>query len=462
LPQAISFFKLRGSWAQAGKDILPWAISSDFRTYSYNGTYTTGSGASLPTYGFASTQIIDPNLKPQRTNEFEVGLNMQFLQNRIGIDVAAFSKVTSEQIASKSLAPESGASSIYMNIGSIRNQGLEISLTGTPVKTKNFSWNSILNFTKYQNKILSYATTNPYVALESQYFTDVRAYVGQAYGDIYSNNSFLPYQAFDANGNKVTDPNNGKHVIFNSGGSWRYEPARYAGAPYDNSARYIGNINPKFLWSWSNTFNYKNFFANFMLDGRVGGKMLSFTYKYGTGIGALTSSLNGRDKEHGGVTYTGPDANGVVGTWNDGVIPDGVFAQGQTTQVNNQTIQLGGMTFKDAVTKGYVNLIPAANYYYGAYGSWSRGIADLSTFDNTWVSVREVNIGYNLPKSIAQKAKMTSDRISLVGRNLFYLFNGMGAHVNPEGIFNNRASTAFDFGAGPSTRSMGVSLNANF
>lgn len=199
-----------------------------------------------------------------------------------------------------------------------------------------------------------------------------------------------------------------------------------------------------------------------MLDGRVGGKVLSFTYKYGTGIGALKSTMFGRDKAHGGVTYTGPDVNGISGTWDDGIIPNGVFAQGEQTSVNGTTVQLGGMTFKDAVAKGYVNPVPAAQYYYLAYGSWSRGIADLSTSDDSWVSLREVSIGYNMPRSITQKIKIQNLRLSLVGRNLLYIYNSMPAHVNPEGIFNNRASSAFDFGAGPSTRSMGVSLNANF
>ena len=463
LPWYVSFAKLRGSFANTGKDILPWTISSSFNTYSYIGSYTTTSGTVLNQYGFANNQIIDPNLKPQRTAEYEVGLDLRFLHDRINLDAAAFTKTTSEQIATKTLDNASGAGSYYTNIGTIRNRGLELSLNLVPVKSRDFSWSSTINYTKYVNKILSYSTTSPYVSLESQYFSEVRAYVGSAYGDIYSYNAFQPYQAYDASGNKMSDPGNGKHVIYNSGGYWRYQPVQYASAPYDNTAaRKLGNINPDFLWSWSNTFNYKNFFAGFMVDGRVGGKELSFTYKYGTGIGALTSSLFGRDASHGGLSYTGKDANGISGTWNDGMILDGVFAQGQTTTVNGSTVQLGGMTFKDAVSKGYVSPVPASQYYYQAYGSWSRGIADLSTFNDTWVSLREVSIGYNMPKALTQKAKIENLRLSLVGRNLFYIYNGMPAHVNPEGIFNNRASSAFDFGAGPTTRSLGVSLNANF
>jgi len=463
LPSYISYAKVRGSFANTGKDILPWVIGRDYRFYTSNGTYTTLSGTNLSPYAFATNQIIDPNLKPQRTAEYEVGVDLRFLHDRIGIDAAAFTKTTSQQIATKTLDNASGAGSYYTNIGTIRNRGLEIGLNLVPVKTRDFSWNSTINYTKYVNKIISYSTTSPYVQLESQYFTDVRAYVGAAYGDIYSNNAFTPYQAYDASGKPVADPSNGQPTIYNAGGTWRYMPVQYASAPYNNQqARKLGNINPKFLWSWSNTFTYKDFFLGYMLDGRVGGKVLSFTYKYGTGIGALTSSLAGRDKEHGGVSYTGTDANGIQGTWNDGIIPKGVFAQGQSTVVNGNTVQLGGMSYKDAVSKGYVNPIPASQYYYQAYGSWSRGIADLSTFDDSWVSLREVSIGYNMPRSISQKIKVQNLRLSLVGRNLLYIYNSMPAHVNPEGIFNNRASSAFDFGAGPSTRSMGVSLNANF
>lgn len=463
LPSVISFAKIRTSFANTGKDILPWQISSDFQTYTYSGSYQTPTGTVLPVYGFSSNQIIDPNLRPQRTAEYEAGLNLQFLNNRLGIDVAVFNKTTKEQIASKSLATESGASSLLLNIGTIRNRGIEINLNATPLKTRDFNWSTNVIFTKYANKIISYASTTPYVGLESQYFTEVRAYVGQAYGDIYSNNALTLYQAVDASGNKKDDPLNGKPVIYNPSGlsySYRYMPTQYASAPYDNNARKLGNINPDFLWSWSNTFNFKNFFAGFMIDGRVGGKILSFSYKYGTGIGALTSSLPGRDKSHGGVTYTGKDANGVQGTWDDGIIPDGVFAKGLTDPATGADI--GGLTYADAVSKGYVQPLPASWYYYSAYGSWSRGIADLSTFDDSWVSLREVNVGYNFPKSVTQKIKVNNARISLVGRNLLYLFNNLPSNINPEGIFNNRASSAFEFGAGPSTRSMGISLNANF
>jgi iron complex outermembrane recepter protein len=460
LPEYISFAKLRASYAQTGKDLLPWQISSNFRTYSYNGTNASG----LPLYGFSTNQIIDPNIKPQRTNEEEVGLNLQFLKNRIGIDVAVFQKITNEQIATKTLAPESGASGLLLNIGSIRNRGLEIALSTTPLRTRNFSWISIINFTKYVNKILSYSTASPYVSLDGDLRSEVRAYVGAAYGDLYSINAFTPYQAFDANGKPIADQNNGKHTIFNSSGYWRYLPSGGGyvdGKYYNNEAKKIGNINPDFLWSWSNTFNYKSFVAGFMLDARVGGQLQSFTYKYGTGFGDLTSSVFGRDKAHGGITYTGKDANGIQGTWNDGMLLDGIFEQGMTADVNGTTVELGGMLFKDAVAKGYVQPVPAAQYYAQAYGSWSRGIADLTTFDDSWVSLREVSMGYNLPQSVTKKIKINNARLSLVGRNLLYLYNSFGG-INPEGIFNNRASAGFEFGAGPSTRSIGINLYANF
>jgi iron complex outermembrane receptor protein len=460
LPGYISSARLRASFANTGKDVTAWAISSDLNTYTYSGTYTNAqNGSTPPLYGFGSSQVVDPNLKPQRSGEYELGFNLQFLNNRVGVDASVFNKETYNEIATKGFATQSGSSGELMNVGHIRNRGIEVQLTGAPIRTKNFSWSSTLNYSMYRNKIVSFATTSPYITLESQYFTEVRAYIGSAYGDIYSYNSFLPYQAFDANGNKMADPNNGKHVIFNSG-TWRYEPVSYAGGNYDNSARKIGNINPNFLWSWSNNFTYKNFFAGFMIDGRVGGKILSFSEKYGVGSGAFKSSLHGRDAAHGGVQYSGVDDNGKQGTWNDGIILDGVFAQGSTSTITGHDI--GGMTFKDAVTKGEAQPEPAADYYVAAYGSWSRGIADLNTFDNTWVSLRQVSIGYTLPKTLSQRLKLSNTRISLVGRNLLYLYNGMGDHVNPEGIFNNRASSAFEFGAGPSTRSIGIDFNTNF
>ena len=182
--------------------------------------------------------------------------------------------------------------------------------------------------------------------------------------------------------------------------------------------------------------------------------MSSATHQYGSSTGSFAFTLPGRTTDLGGVTFT--DAEGKVR--NDGIIPQGVLANGFMVQVDGAPKDLGGMSYADAVTAGYVKPIPAYAYYYNLT-QWGSGIREYSTFENSWVSLREVSIGYNVPATLLAKAKIQSLRVSLVGRNLGYLYTTAKGGVNPEGLYSNRAGEFMEYGGLPFSRNLGVSVN---
>ena len=210
-----------------------------------------------------------------------------------------------------------------------------------------------------------------------------------------------------------------------------------------------------FLLSTVNNLTYKNFTFGFQVDAKVGGLMGSATHQYGSANGSLENSLFGRDAEHGGIAYT--DANGKPR--NDGIIPDGVFTDGFKSPLTGADI--GGMTFKEAYDKGLVR--PKAAYeYYQDLSNWGGGIREYSIFENTWVSLREISVGYNFPQSFTKKARFNSLRLSAIARNIVYLYKTAPDGINPEGIYTNRAAGFMEYGGYPYVRSLGLSLNASF
>jgi len=181
--------------------------------------------------------------------------------------------------------------------------------------------------------------------------------------------------------------------------------------------------------------------------------MASASHQYGSETGNFKNSLHGRDAASGGLTYT--DGSGV--THNDGIIPDGVFNDGIVIGGTD----VSGMSYADAVKANLVKPIPAYAYYENL-SQWSSGIREYSIFENSWVAVREVSIGYNLPASIYKKISFNSLRVSVTGRNLGYLYKTAKDGINPEGFYNNNSAGFAEYGGLPYIRSLGFSVKAGF
>ncbi|MBO9151085.1 SusC/RagA family TonB-linked outer membrane protein [Chitinophaga sp. GCM10012297] len=441
MPSWVTYGKLRASYAFVGGDMLPWDNNSGYVTSSV----WNGAADLLPINEYYQPGTLpNMNLKPSTSSSVELGADVRFLKNRLGLDVAWYRSIIKDQILKIPAAPESGVNERYINAGKFRNSGIEIAINARPIETKNFGWDLTLNGSKNNNKIISlYGNEKEYEMGNDQ---DVRvlAMVGAAYGVIQTNYGYTRYQGKDAN-----DPNNGKPIISPNSTDLPYK--------FKRGAAVVGNITPDFNLGLNNNFNYKNWSLGFLVQARIGGDMFSASHQYGTGRGTVASTINGRDAEHGGIAWT--DKSGRQR--NDGIIPEGVFEDGYKITHNGSEVDLGGMSYRDAFDKGYVN--PMSPYeYYSMVGDWGIGIREASVFDATYVALREVSLGYTMPSKIAEKIRMNKVRVLLIGRNLGYLYNNLPDHINPESLRNNSTSAFSEYGGTPFVRNMAVTLQLGF
>lgn len=456
----LSYGKLRASIGWTGYDANAYATNNT-GYYGLTGSFNNAANGNQSVYTFNGNTLGNQNLKNELAREIEVGGEFRFLNNRLGLDVAYYKKNSFNQILDLSTASESGISSTTVNAGNIQNQGIELLLTATPIKTRNFNWNATVTFTRNKNKILELVPGTTQKSLELAFGADVQAYavVGQEYGTVITGYAFATYQARDAEGKPIDNVNNGKRVI---GGAPYGTTGNYytfmRSQDYDGTQKTLGNIMEKFMIGTIQQLSYKDFNLSFQIDGKIGGLMASATHQYGSAAGSLANSLYGRDAASGGIAFT--DANGVQR--NDGIIPDGVLNDGiKATDAQGNVVDLGGMLYADAVAKGYLTPIPAYAYYENL-SQWSSGIREYSIFENSFVALREVSLGYNLPSKFSQRIKLNSLRVSVTGRNLGYLYKTAKDGINPEGFYTNRASGFAEYGGLPYVRSLGFTVNATF
>jgi iron complex outermembrane receptor protein len=459
LPSFISFGKLRGNVAWLGGDLDPFLLNPGFELQGYS--EANGGNTPLLTYFIddnGQTFVVDKNIKPLNKRAVEGGIDLRFLNDRLGLDATIYRDNTFNQPVRIAAAPESGVNSLLVNAGNIQNSGLEIALNATPFKTQNFDWNTVLTYTRNRNKIVSLYGDREYYALDNEAggANDQIPYakVGGTYGVIRTRIHSKAYQAVDASGNPKEHPNNGKVVL-----DWRSD-ARAAFPKRSNELMDVGDINPDFRASWDNTFRYKNLSLNVLIDAKFGGDMVMHTLRYGTHTGIFKNSLQGRDKDHGGIEWTSKYDNQ---TYDDGILPEGVFDNGQMiTQADGSQVDVSGMTYREAYEKGYVEPthLPQFNY---RYGSFSTAVGDYWVVENSWISLRQVAINYTLPQRIAAKMHLNNLGVSIIGRDLFYLYNSLPNNINPASNNSNKTSVNKEEGfVPPMVRSFGFTIRAGF
>ncbi|WP_298714065.1 SusC/RagA family TonB-linked outer membrane protein [Chitinophaga sp.] len=456
----LSYGKLRASYAHTGQGVNPWQTSVGY--YRFIGNYNY-PGAAFGRYGFEGSTLGSLKIKPMTTKEWEFGTDVRFLNNRIGVDFTWYKKNTIDQLLPLPAPVESGVSSEFINAGNIQNKGIEVLLTLVPFRTKDFEWNATINYTRNRNKILELAEGVASFPLEMAFGADMTSVArpGKDYGTIITGYSYAEYQAKNADGSNKSHANNGKKLLRRNGS---YARRSEVGQP----DKELGSMMENYLFGTTHTLRYKNFMLGFQIDGKIGGLMASATHQYGSTNGSLLSTLPGRSAAFGGVTRKtyDPATGAVTGTFDDGIVPDGVFPDGTTFKplANPQgaDIDVSGLTYAEAMKLGVVEPV-SARIYYARLTQWSTGIREYSTFENSWVSLREVTLGYNLPQSLAAKMKVQNLRVSVTGRNLTYLYKTTKDDIFPEGGFlSNRNATFAEYGGLPYVRSFGAKLDVAF
>lgn len=272
LPNAVSFAKLRGSYATTGNDASPYLT-----TQFYN--FAAGGNA-----GFISRDGTKPfpTLLPELTTALEFGLEAKFFNDRIGFDLGYYTSDSKNQLFRVSLPPASGWTSEFVNAGLVNNKGVELTLNGSPIAKGDFRWNIDLNFSKNINKLVELSPTLKTLALTNDFMVFQRAVEGEPLGQMYSRG----FQR-DASGRVIVGVNG--------------LPLITPGTTVD-----IGNSRPDWTGGISNTFNYKRFSFNALITARVGGNVSSFTNAIIYSDGQVTETLAGRSAYvYPGVTATG-------------------------------------------------------------------------------------------------------------------------------------------------------------
>lgn len=441
LPEWISFAKIRGSWAQVGNGTDPYLINPG---YSLNTWASTGSNI----YGLTVVDyVLQPNLKPQLKTSWEVGLDWRFFNSRVNLDATFYKENTRDQIMSIAVPDVSGVKTKVINAGNIQNMGIEIALNTIPFKNKDWEWSLDFTYTKNENKVISLdPNVADYILLSGDpaygnYRIGSVAKVGGSYGLLMSDAA--PKR--DAQGNVVLNWNSTYRTAY---------PAR------SGKVEQVGKITPDFLGSMSTGLKWKSLSMKVSLDARFGGYVASYGSRYGTAYGTTETSLTWRDPEHGGMTFTSIwDGK----TYTDGMIPNGVFAAGQTIALpSGATQNVGGMTFKEAYEKGYVDPVHASAYNYYS-NSWSRGTINDSWFTKlSYIALRDITVSYSLPQSIYSKIGAKNLIVSFNAHNLGYLYNTLPNNESPESI---RGTTYSEFrirNFSPYTASYVFTLNVGF
>ena len=454
MPSWISFGKLRLSWAQVGNDTNPYYLNSGYSIGSYeldNGSYVYNNTK--------STTSVDHDIKPEKKNSFEAGIDVRFFNNRFGVDLAYYNEEINNQIGEVPIPEESGVKNLLTNVGSLENKGLELKVNITPIRTKNVNWTSTFNYwnntttvTELHEDFGAYKVLGGYVDY-GNYRVGSVAFEGGEYGVLMSDILPKTYKSEDPD-----DPRNGMKVL-----AWS-DSRR--GAYYERSyeVQEVGKIQPDFEGSWDNSVKYKNLTFSVLLDARIGGHVGSYANRYGTAYGWLETSLYGRDEEYGGTAWTSQYNDTEGRSYSDGIIPDGVFADGQiVTSPGGEQVNVGGMTYQEAFDAGYVEPTHAGFYHYFT-NSWGQGVINDTWFDElSYIALRNISIGYTLPKSFAQKMKAQNIYIAFNARNLGYLYNTMPNHMNPESFRGTTSNASFlQRSVVPNTATYTMTLSVDF
>ncbi len=405
--EILSFGKLRASVAKVGTDVAPYSI---YESYQLGNNYVKPVGSGSVTYSVQSVPNTKPNelLKPTLSTSYEIGTELQFFKNRIRTDFNYYFREAKGQILPVSVPGSTGYLQQLINAGNIQNFGYEFTLGVTPIKTKTVNWDVDFNLGINKNKVVELANgiDNIQTALDGSNIAfgfvgspavSLNAKIGKPYGQIIGNGIKK-----DANGRRMIDDD----------GFYMTE---------DNME--LGNILPKFTGGASTAFTYKNFFVNLSLDFQKGGKFISTTKMFNaySGLAEETAGLNDKGKPK-----RDPVADG------GGVILDGV--NGATGKPNTVYVE----------TK---------DLYEGAlFSVWENWMYDAS-----YVKLRELSLGINIPKTVFGKLPINAMNFSVVGQNL-WLISSKVKGIDPSEL----EQSWLEGGQLPGTRSLGVNLKITF
>jgi TonB-linked SusC/RagA family outer membrane protein len=389
LPSWINFGKIRAAYAEVGSD-------TDVPPYANILFYTINSNllANQPVGGPSGNTLPNPDLRPMRIAETELGLELKFFNSRLGIDVAAYRKITTDQIVQAQISDASGFIDTRINSGKSENKGIELLLDIIPIQSSNFTWDFTFNVNYNKTKVLSLLTDKPgeRITVGTHVFNgELRQIVGEELGQIAG----FGFKR-DAQGNKIFGAN---------------------GLPIRTPALVnFGSALPKWVGGFNNAFNYKEFTFSFLIDFKLGNKMLSGTNFNLIRHGLHKMTLEGRQ-------------GGVVG--------DGVNESGSKNTVA-------------APVQSYWEIVR------------SQALVEPVIYDGGYWKLRQITLGYDLSKYLRSNWPVKGIRLNLVANNVLILKKWVD-NIDPETFgYSSDNLVGMESTGLPSTRGIGFNLNVKF
>ena len=385
----ISFGKLRGGIATVGNDPAPFQTRVGFSP--------TDAFGSNPTFAVPNTQA-NRDLVAEAITTWEVGLDMRFLNDRVGFDVTYYDIQSEDLIIDLGVSGTSGFTNVSTNAGLLTNTGVELRLYGTPIQTADFQWNTTINFASNENMVEELAEGQTRLSLGS-YGTQFVAEVGQPYGTLIG----IGYSRDDA-GNILVGED---------------------GFPISESNVNMGSVFPDYTGGFVNEFVYKNFRLSSVIDFRKGGSLYSVSNRWGSYSGQLDATVGTNAQ---GNPIRDPVSEG------GGILVDGVKEDGTP---NDTYIE----------TQDYYNTIFSIREHF--------------TYDASFIKLRELTLSYDLPTGLLQNTPIRNATVGVFGRNLAILHRNT-PNIDPESAVTNNNVQGFENGQNPSVRSIGVNLRVGF
>ncbi len=392
----LSFGKFRANYAEVGNDTSPYQV---FNTYNVGAAFNGSASASNP------SAFNNPNLKSETSKEFEVGLEAQFFNNRLGFDVSYYKRKTVDLITPITVSNATGASNLWLNGGDMENTGYEAVVNATPIKTSSFSWDVKVNWSTNEGIITRLAEGIEFMQLASvQGGVTLGGALNEPFGTI-----------------------RGKDLVYHANGQPIVKTNGYYQLTTATTAK-IGNITPDWTGGVKNTFKYKNFSLSALVDIQKGGDVFSLDtwYGYATGLYDFTAGTN----ELGNPVR---NSNATGG----GVILPGVQANGTPNTVR-----------------------AAANTYANPWG-YARAANSQHVYDASFVKLREVSLSYVFPKDLISKFSIENLSFSVIGRNLWIIHKNT-PYSDPEAGLGSGNIQGYQSGAYPAVKEIGASLKFEF
>ncbi len=408
----ISFGKVRANYASVGAD----APANALRDIYVMGTPFNGTPMAT-----APSTSNNPGLLPETTTSYEAGLEMQFADNRFGFDLTAYRAISQNQIMPARVSSSTGTIFKYVNAGVIQNQGVELVLNASAIRTKDMGLDFALTYTRNRNKVLElFGDAESLQLTSNQGGFQLLAKVGEPYGTIFG----VAHER-DANGLPIVYP-------INADRGYRYLRTL--------TPQTIGNVNPDWMGGLNTSFRYKRLTANVLLDMQMGGSFFSLDtwYGYATGVYDWTAGENDKGVERREMVIDGGGVNmGNVAVWDGSTVDE----DGNPITAANTDAIYGDM-----------------NYYGNSFG-YARAPQEYHVWDASFIKLREVAVNYSFPMD--KNSSIKGLDVALVGRNLAILWKN-SPYTDPEAGLSAGNLQGYQSGAYPAVREIGLNAKLKF